>query len=69
MKTNKIRLNGKTVTIEGSATLGDLIQKKGLDPGTVVVEHNRAIIDTSELDRITPAPNDVIEILRFVGGG
>jgi sulfur carrier protein len=69
MKTNKIRLNGKTVSIEEGATIGDLMRKKGLDPGTVVVEYNRIIIDTADLNRIMLAQNDVLELLRFVGGG
>jgi sulfur carrier protein len=69
MKTNKIQLNGKTVSIEDGTTIGDLIREKGLDPGTVVVEHNRIIIDTTDLDRIAPAQHDVLEMLTFVGGG
>ena len=44
MKTNKIQLNGKTVSIEDGTTIVDLIREKGLEPGAVVVEHNRIII-------------------------
>lgn len=69
MKTNKIRLNGKSVSVEDGTTIGDLIRERDLDPGTVVVEYNRIIIHTADMDRITPAENDVLELLRLVGGG
>jgi sulfur carrier protein len=65
----EIRLNGKKACLTATLTVGDLIREKGLDPGTIVVEHNLAIIATEDLDRVTLKDNDSLEILRFVGGG
>jgi thiamine biosynthesis protein ThiS len=50
-------------------TVGDLIREKGLDPETIVVEHNLEIITTIDFDQIRLKDNDNLEILRFVGGG
>lgn len=65
----EIRLNGKPERLSKAVTVGGLIREKGLDPKTVVVEHNLSIIATEDLDQITLKDNDSLEILRFVGGG
>jgi sulfur carrier protein len=65
----QIRLNGKPETLTGALSVGDLIREKGLDPDTIVVEHNLVIIATQDLDRVCLKDNDSLEILRFVGGG
>lgn len=67
--TMDIQLNGQTTPVAAGTTIGDLIRGKDLDPATVVVEHNLAIVSTAEVDRITLKQNDALEILRFVGGG
>lgn len=64
-----IQLNGKRASVDSGITIGDLIREKDLDPETVVVEHNRVIVTTKELDRTPLLENDILEILRFVGGG
>lgn len=65
----EIQINGKRTPLAAAITIGDLIREKGLDPATVVVEHNLAIVAAADLDRITLKENDALEILRFVGGG
>lgn len=64
-----IQLNGKRTPVAAAATIGDLLRKKGLDPATVVVEHNMTIIAAADLNRTALKENDALEILRFVGGG
>jgi sulfur carrier protein len=64
-----ILLNGEKTQLSAKATIGDLIREKGLDPATVVVELNRQIISTADIDGVTLNPDDALEILRFVGGG
>jgi len=64
-----IQLNGKPTSVAAGITIGDLVRQKKLDPTTVVVEHNLAIVTAAELDRITLKEKDALEILRFVGGG
>ena len=65
----EIRLNGKSESLTESITVGDLIRGKGLDPETVVVEHNLEIITTVDFDQVWLQDNDNLEILKFVGGG
>lgn len=64
-----IRLNGKRTPVADGITIGELIQAKDLDPATVVVEHNLAIIPAEDWGRVNLKENDNLEILRFVGGG
>ena len=65
----QIQLNGERTSVAVGTTIGELIRAKGLDPDTVVVEHNRTIPATSDWDTITLMENDALEVLRFVGGG
>ena len=67
--TMDIQLNGQPTPVADGITIGDLIRQKNLDPATIVVEHNLAIIESADLDRISLKQNDALEILRFVGGG
>ncbi|WP_155319735.1 sulfur carrier protein ThiS [Desulfosarcina alkanivorans] len=64
-----IQLNGRRTSVATGTTIGDLIRAKDLDPTTVVVERNLAIVASADWDRITLQGNDTLEILRFVGGG
>lgn len=52
-----------------AATLGDLLRHLGLDPRTVVVEHNRQIVRRLQLDDTPLAAGDRVELVHFVGGG
>lgn len=65
----EIRLNGKSESLTESITVGELIREKGLDPETVVVEHNLEIITMVDFDQVWLKDNDNLEILKFVGGG
>jgi thiamine biosynthesis protein ThiS len=64
-----VLVNGERRAVPRGATLLALIQALALDPRAVVVEHNRAIVRRPELDRVTVAPGDAIEVVHFVGGG
>lgn len=64
-----IRLNGKRTPVADGTTIGELIRKKDLNPATVVVEHNLAIIPAEDWGRVNLKENDNLEILGFVGGG
>jgi len=67
MKT--LLVNGDRRTFESVATLAELLASLGLDPRTVVVEHNRAIVRRPALASTPVADGDTIEIVHFVGGG
>jgi sulfur carrier protein len=64
-----IRLNGRAISVDTGTTIGDLIRQRGLDPATVVVEHNRAIVASADAEGLVLKESDSLEILRFVGGG
>ncbi len=64
-----IQLNGKQTSVADNTSIGDLIRAKDLDPNTVVVEHNRAIVVAGDWDQVILKDDDTLEVLRFVGGG
>ena len=51
-------------------TLGALLRELGLDPRMIVVERNRTILrDRDAYDAVPLEPDDVLELVHFVGGG
>lgn len=64
-----LTINGDTRSVPGPATLADVLSHLELDPRTVVVEHNRAIVRRSSLGDTAVASGDQLEIVHFVGGG
>ena len=64
-----VLVNGQRRAVTRGATLLDLLASLALDPRTVVVEHNRAIVRRPHLGDVTVAPGDAIELVHFVGGG
>jgi len=62
-------VNGKQEVLKDSISIGEYIMQKGLNPDTVVVEHNYNIIQKEEWSNVFLKENDVLEVLRFVGGG
>ncbi|MGH7628487.1 MAG: sulfur carrier protein ThiS [Gemmatimonadales bacterium] len=64
-----ITVNGEPHRVPGPATLDDLLRHLGLDPRTVVVEHNRRIVRRPALAATALAVGDSVELVHFVGGG
>ncbi|HRZ10680.1 MAG TPA: sulfur carrier protein ThiS [Gemmatimonadales bacterium] len=64
-----ITVNGAPRTVPGPISLAGLLEHLGLDPRTVVVERNRAIVRRPSLADTPVAEGDVIELVHFVGGG
>ena len=65
----EIVLNGEPRRVPAPGTLADLLGHLELDPRTVVVEHNRAIVRRPALAGTAVAAGDVVELVHFVGGG
>lgn len=65
----QITLNGEARQVPGPGTLDDLLRHLGLDPRTVVVEHNRRIVRRPALGTTAVAAGDTVELVHFVGGG
>ena len=64
----QITVNGNTEIIQ-PCRLGDLVQSKGLNAETLVVEYNQRIIKRAHWNEIELQENDTLELLNFVGGG
>lgn len=65
----EIALNGEPRAIPAGLDLVGLLVHLGLEPETVVVEHNRQIVRRQALAGVPVSQGDTIEIVHFVGGG
>ena len=64
----KLTVNGKDIDFDKS-TIQHLIEHFDLKPGSVVVEKNGAIVKRERFEDEGLKDGDVLEIVRFVGGG
>jgi len=64
-----VTLNGQTRELPDGTGLMALIEQLGLRPGSVVVEHNGEALPRSEMDGVTLADGDRLELVRAVAGG
>lgn len=63
-----VKINGEEKEIAGKNLL-EYLKEAGFEPERVVVEWNLDIIPKDELGNTIIQDEDVIEVLRFVGGG
>lgn len=63
-----VKINGEEKEIAGKNLL-EYLKEAGFEPERVVVERNLEIIPKDELGNTIIQDEDVIEVLRFVGGG
>ena len=63
-----VKINGEEKKIAGKNLL-EFLKETGFEPERVVVERNLIIIPKDQLGNVTIQDEDVIEVLRFVGGG
>ncbi len=69
METLQLTINGESRQVPAPATAANLLEHLGLDPRTVVVEHNSKIVRRPELNATVLSQGDRIELVHFVGGG
>ena len=65
----QLRVNGKLVELAAPTPLLDYIATLRVDPRSVAVEHNGEIVARDAFARVVLDANDVVEIVRMVGGG
>lgn len=65
----RVQLNGKDREIDGGHTISTLLASLDLEPGMVVVELNRDILERDSYDDIGVSDGDALELVHFVGGG
>ena len=63
-----VKINGEEKEIAGKNLL-EYLKEAEFEPERVVVERNLDIIPKDELGNTIIQDEDVIEVLRFVGGG
>jgi sulfur carrier protein len=52
-----------------AADVAALLRDLRVEPSTIVVEHNGALLRRDQLDRCELHEGDRLELVRFVGGG
>jgi sulfur carrier protein len=65
----KVWLNGEAADARGAATIAELAERYGLQPNTVLVEHNGTALHQREWSERAVAEGDQIEFVRVVAGG
>jgi thiamine biosynthesis protein ThiS len=64
-----LRINGKDVQLDVPTPLLAYLEKLGVSPRAVAVEHNGVIIDRDAYASTSLGDGDALEIVRMVGGG
>ena len=63
-----VRLNGKETPTSANYII-DLLTELNINPAQVIVEVNQVILKHHDLEKQKIKPNDIIEIIRYIGGG
>jgi len=69
MSTLRIRLNGRDHDVAEGATVAALLESLELVPQRLAVERNGRVVPRSEYPAVAIEEGDVLEVVRFVGGG
>jgi thiazole synthase/sulfur carrier protein len=65
----EVTVNGDVRQVEAGLSVTQLLERLGLQPRLVVVEHNREILDRVSYDATPVQAGDNLELVHFVGGG
>lgn len=64
-----LQVNGKEVQLDGPTTVVAYLEKLGVSPRAVAVEHNGLIVERDAYATTILDAGDTVEIVRMVGGG
>ena len=64
-----VKINGQNKKLEDKTNIADFLKKNNINPIGVTVEHNLEIVNQENIAKIILKEGDILEILRFVGGG
>ena len=64
-----VTVNGENQTIDDGRTVLDLLNSLNLKAESTVVERNGDILERTSFGDISLSEGDVLELVRFVGGG
>ena len=62
-------VNGETTGITSGTSLFTFITSRNLTPEHVVIEHNGTIVPRERWGQILIGDGDMLEIVKFLGGG
>ena len=65
----KLWVNGEPAEINGLTNVAELAEHYGLQPNTVLIEHNQTALHQREWPARKLAEGDRIEFVRVVAGG
>lgn len=65
----RVTVNGEDREVDAGLSVESLLQRLGLHPRLVVVEHNREILDRTAYASTEVRAGDNLELVHFVGGG
>ena len=65
----EISANGQKFSTVAGASLIQFLQTRGFTPGQVVVEYNGQPLTPAEVQTITLAAGDQLEVVQIVAGG
>ena len=65
----RVTVNGKVMEVREGMSVADLIEEVVIPPGNLVVEKNREVLGPDRYGDTSVCEGDVIELVRFVGGG
>lgn len=64
-----MKLNGTAVQLDACTTLKEFLLERGYDISGIAVEKNGNIVPKTTFSEVMLEDEDVIEVVRFVGGG
>ena len=64
-----MRVNGEKICLGKSLPLAAYLAARGFDCRMVAVERNGQIVPKADYEKVELQEEDVLEIVRFVGGG
>lgn len=65
----KVWLNGESADTRGARNVAELADKYGLQPHTILIEHNGVALHQREWSERLLADSDRVEFIRVVAGG
>jgi sulfur carrier protein len=65
----RLKINGEIKDNIQAASVGELLDELGINPGRVAVEVNIQVIKRADYMSFRLKDGDVLEIVNFVGGG
>lgn len=64
-----VGVNGRPHRVESASTVQDVIRALGLDPRSVIVEHNGEPVERRRFADLEVREGDRLELVRAVAGG